>query len=352
MGRVIAGLGIEEEALGAWAEARLPGFRDLRNVRRFGTGQSNPTFRIEAESGVYVLRAKPQGKLLPKAHQVEREARVMAALADSGVPVPEVLAVVGDGEPPLGRGFFVMRFVPGRVIDDPAMPELDPAERGALYVAMAATLATLHRVDPAAAGLADFGRAGGYFARQAGLWSRAYRASVAGPIADMEKLESWLAAHLPAAEPTARLLHGDYRHDNMIFAADAAEVRALVDWELSTLGPPVADLAYQVVQWRLPHAGVMPGLGGLDRSALGLPDDGAYRAAYAARAGEAALQDWRFAVVFSFFRLAAILAGVARRAADGQGPNPERGSRYGEAVPLLAAMALREAARAGETGGE
>ncbi|MDH3262364.1 MAG: phosphotransferase family protein [Paracoccaceae bacterium] len=349
---MIAGLGIGEAALGAWAEAHVPGFRGLGSVRRFGTGQSNPTFRIEAESGSYVLRAKPQGKLLPKAHQVQREARVMAALAGSGVPVPEVLAVAGDADSPLGRSFFVMRFVSGRVFEDPAMPGLGPDERGTLYRAMAETLAALHAVDPAAVGLSDFGRPGGYFARQAGLWARAYRASVAEPLADMERVEAWLSAHLPEAEPAARLLHGDYRHDNMIFAAGTAEVRALVDWELSTLGPPVADLAYQMAQWRLPHAGVMPGLGGLDRAALGLPDDDAYRAAYAARAGQAVLRDWRYALVFSFFRLAAILAGVARRAADGQGPNPERGVRYGEAVPLLAAMALREARRAGETAGE
>jgi aminoglycoside phosphotransferase (APT) family kinase protein len=349
---MIAGLGIDEATLGAWAEAQVPGFGGLRAVRRFGTGQSNPTFRIEAESGTYVLRAKPTGKLLPKAHQVEREARVMAALAGSGVPVPEVLAVASDDNPPLGRGFFVMRFVPGRIFDDPAMPGLGPGERGALYRAMAETLAALHAVDPATVGLADFGRPSGYFARQAGLWARAYRASVDEPLPDMERLEAWLAEHLPEAEPRARLLHGDFRHDNMIFAAEAAEVWALVDWELSTLGPPVADVAYQVAQWRLPHAGVMPGLGGLDRVALGLPDDAAYRAAYVARAGEAALRDWRFAMVFSFFRLAAILAGVARRAADGQGPNPERGRRYGEAVPLLAAMALRETRRAGEDAGE
>jgi aminoglycoside phosphotransferase (APT) family kinase protein len=346
---MIAGLGIGEAALGAWADAHVPGFRGLRSVRRFGTGQSNPTFRIEAESGVYVLRAKPMGKLLPKAHQVEREARVMSALAGSGVPVPEVLAVADDEASPLGRGFFVMRFVPGRVFEDPAMPGLGPDERSGLYDAMARTLAALHAVDPASVGLSDFGRPSGYFARQAGLWARAYRVSVAEPLADMERVEAWLAAHLPEAEPGARLLHGDYRHDNMIFAAEAAEVRALVDWELSTLGPPVADLAYQVAQWRLPHEGVMPGLGGLDRAALGLPDDDAYCADYAARAGEAALCDWRYALVFSFFRLAAILAGVARRAADGQGPNPERGGRYGEAVPLLAAMALQEAGRGGES---
>lgn len=349
---MIEGLGIDRATLGAWAEARVPGFRGLQAVRRFGTGQSNPTFQIEAASGTYVLRAKPAGKLLPKAHQMEREARVMAALAGSGVPVPEVLAVAGDDEPPLGRGLFVMRFVPGRVFDDPAMPGLRPDERGALFRAMAETLAALHAVDPAAVGLADFGRPSGYFSRQAGLWARAYRASVSEPLPDMERLEAWLAAHLPEAEPEAGLLHGDFRHDNMIFAAEAAEVRALVDWELSTLGPPVADLAYQVAQWRLPHAAVMPGLDGLDRAALGLPDDAAYCAAYVARAGESAMKDWRFAMVFSFFRLAAILAGVARRAADGQGPNPDRGRRYGEAVPLLAAMALREAGHAGEDAGE
>lgn len=346
---MIAGLGIDREALGAWAEAAVPGFRGLAAVEPFGTGQSNPTFRLDAASGTYVLRAKPEGPLLPRAHQVEREARVMRALAGTGVPVPEVLASADDGSPPLGRGFFVMRYVPGRVFADPAFPGASAPERAALARAMAETLAALHAVNPAAVGLADFGRAEGYFARQGALWARAYRASVETPLADMARLEAWLAAELPA-EPPARLLHGDYRHDNMIFAADAPRVAALVDWELATLGPPVADLAYQVVQWRLPHDGPMPGLGGLDRAALGLPDEGVYLACYAAAAGKAALASWRYAVVFSCFRLAAILAGVARRAARGQGPNPERGRRYGELVPVLAAMGRAAAAARGEEG--
>lgn len=345
---MIDGLGIGEARLGTWAEAHVPGFRGLRSVTRFATGQSNPTFRVEAESGSFVLRAKPPGPLLPKAHQVEREARIMAALAGTGVPVPEVLASVPDAASPFGRAFFVMRFVPGRVFSDPALATLAKDARGAVYNAMAETLAALHRVDPVKIGLADLGPPTGYFERQTALWARAYRASVETPLRDMERVERWLAANLPREEHGVRILHGDFRHDNMIFAQDAPEVRALLDWELATLGPPVADLAYQVVQWRLPHQGAMPGLGGLDRGTLGLPGESAYVDAYVARAGDAVLRDWRYAQVFSAFRLAAILAGVAQRAVAGQGPNAVVGRRYGESVPLLAAMALEDARLSGD----
>lgn len=343
----VDGLGIAPETLGAWAEARVPGFAGIGRVSRFGTGQSNPTYRIEAESGSYVLRAAPPGPLLPKAHQVRREAVAMAALAGTGVPVPEVLASVAAAETPFGRDCFVMRFQAGRVFADPALPGVPRAERGACYAAMADVLASLHGLDPGALGLSDFGRPTGYFERQSALWARAYRASAGEPLPDMMRIEAWLAANLPPDGPPARLLHGDFRHDNMIFDSGAPEVVALIDWELATLGPPVADLAYQAMQLRLPHDGAMPGLGGLDRAALGLPSEAELVGAYVARAGEASLRDWRFALVFAAFRLAAILEGVARRARDGQGPNPAVGGRYGAAVPELAALALTEAAGRG-----
>ncbi len=331
------------EALGQWAEAHVPGFHGLPAVHRFGTGQSNPTFRIEAASGDVVLRAKPPGPLLRKAHQVGREARVMAALAGSGVPVPAILAQVEDDASPIGRAFFVMEYVSGRVFADPALPGVSVADRGAVYKAMARTLAALHAVQPSAVGLEDFGPPSGYFARQTALWARAYRASSTDVSADMERVEAWLAAELPQEEGAACLLHGDYRHDNMIFASDAPQMRALLDWELATRGPALADLAYQVAQWRLPHDCAMAGLGGLDRADFGLPSDADYVAAYTA--DDSVIRHWRFALVFSLFRLAAILAGVGRRAADGQGPNADRGRLYGQLVPVLAALALDETRR-------
>ncbi len=343
---MIEGLGISLSDLGTWAEAHVPGFRGLTSVGRFGTGQSNPTYALTAASGRYVLRTKPPGPLLPKAHQVEREARIMAALAGTDVPVPRVLACVDDAASAFGRAFFVMDHVTGRAFDDPALPGATPATRAATFDAMADTLAALHAVDPAAVRLADLAPPTGFYERQIAVWTRAYRASAAEPLADMDRLGAWLAANSPADPGLTRLLHGDYRHDNMILAPDAPTIAALLDWELATLGPPVADLAYQVAQWQLPHDGVMPGLAGLDRAALGLPSDDAYVARYAARAGSAGLSHWRFALAFSHFRLASILAGVARRAADGQGPNAARGLRYGKAVPILAAAGLAEAARA------
>lgn len=330
-------IGMTQAALAAYLAAHVRQAGALRAVAKFGKGQSNPTYRITTTEGDFVLRSQPAGELLPSAHAVDREFRVMAALAETGVPVPEVCELCPRAASPSGRAFFIMRFVPGRIFWDPALPEV--TDRAAIYDAMNATLAALHDVDLAAAGLADFGKPGSYFARQLDRWSRQYRACVAEPLPDMTRLMDWLERSLPADDGQVALVHGDWRLDNMIFAAQAPEVAAILDWELATLGHPLADLAYQCMQWRLPHESKMPGLGGLDRAAIGLPSEAEYVAAYARRRG-ITVTDWPFYLAFAFFRLAAILAGVAARAEGGNASNPALAREYGKAVPLLAAMAL------------
>ncbi|MBJ3762840.1 phosphotransferase [Maribius pontilimi] len=336
---MIEGLGISQDALGDWLTAHVDGFRSLERVEKFSGGQSNPTYRIIAASGNFVLRAKPPGELLKSAHQVDREYRVMAALADTHVPVPRMFALADDETSPIGRAFFVMEHLQGRIFWDPALPDETPQTRAAIYDAMNATLAHLHMVDVDAAGLGDFGKPGNYFARQTDRWSRQYRASVDAPSDDMARLMDWLPDHMPADDGAVALVHGDYRLDNMIFAPQAPEVIGLLDWELSTLGHPLADLAYQCMQWRLPHDGGMRGLGGLDRADLGLPSERDYVARYCERRGIGDIDNWPFYLVFSFFRLASILQGVFARAQAGNASNPEKARQYGEAVPVLARMA-------------
>ncbi len=333
--------GIDTGALGAWLETHVPGFRPPFSLTKFATGQSNPTYRVDAASGALVLRAKPPGQLLKSAHQVDREFRVLEALRPAGVPVPRALALCPDDPSPIGRMFYVMELVEGRIFWDPALPELSgPAERAAIYQGMNAALARLHDVDPAAVGLADFGRPGSYFERQLSRWAGQYRASETGAIVDMDRLIDWLESNLPADDGAVSLVHGDFRLDNMIFDAHRPEVAAIIDWELSTLGHPMADLAYQCMQWRLPHDSGFRGLGGLDRDALGLPSEAAYVDAYCRRRGIARIDNWPFYIAFSFFRLGAILQGVYRRALDGNASNPQKARTYGQAVPLIAAAAM------------
>jgi aminoglycoside phosphotransferase (APT) family kinase protein len=331
----------DASALDAWASARVNGYRGPSQARKFPSGQSNPTYLVTTPGGAYVLRRKPPGKLLNSAHMVEREFRALAALATSGFPAPRALALCED-EGVIGSAFYLMSHVDGRIFWDPAMPGSTREERAGVYDAMNEALARLHGIDFAAAGLADFGKPGNYFARQVRRWSEQYRASETAEIADMNRLIAWLGAHTPADDGRVALVHGDWRIDNMIFAHDGPRLLAVLDWELATLGHPFADLAYQCMQWRLPNAGEFRGLAGLDRDALGLPDEAAYVAAYCRRAGLAGIPDWPFLIAFSFFRIAAIVQGVYKRSLDGNASNPERAAKMGAAAPLMARLAMEE----------
>lgn len=335
---------ITSDAVNAYLALHVPSvgsvLGSVHSVEKFGDGQSNPTYKLTCARGTFVLRIKPAGKLLKSAHQVAREYRVMAALSDTPVPVPQMIHLAEDDASPFGRAFFIMEYVEGRIFWDPALPECEPAERAAIYDAMNATLADLHGVNPDAVGLADFGKPGNYFARQTDRWSRQYLDSRVVKNAQMDTVIEWLGQHMPGDDGQVALVHGDFRLDNLILAPDAPQVSAVLDWELSTLGHPLADLAYQCMQWRLPNAGRMRGLAGVDRAALGIPTEADYVKTYCARRGISAPDNWEFYLVFSFFRLAAILEGVARRAADGNGSNPEAGRAYAKAIPLLAEQAV------------
>ena len=335
----------DTRGLDAWASAHVEGYAGPSKAIKYPTGQSNPTYRIETPGGAYVLRSKPPGKLLKSAHMVEREFRVLRALESAGFPAPRALALCEDGNV-AGSVFYLMAHVEGRIFWDPGLAESSREERAGIYDAMNAGLAQLHAIDVAGAGLADYGKPGNYYARQTQRWTEQYRASETRRIPDMDALIDWLAAHMPPDDGRVSLVHGDFRIDNMIFAPESPRLLAVLDWELSTLGHPFADLAYQAMQWRLPNSGEFRGLAGLDRAALGIPSDEEYVAAYCRRRGLDGVPHWPFLIAFSFFRIAAIVQGVYKRALDGNASNPQRGLKMGEGVPLMAKLAMEEAARA------
>ena len=323
--------------LGRYLEGRIAGFRGLRAARKFSDGQSNPTYRLQADSGDYVLRRKPGGDLLKSAHAVDREFRVLTALQDTPVPVARGLHLCTD-ESVIGAMFYVMEFVEGRVFWDPALPELEAPERAAIYDAMNATLAAIHSVDPAAVGLADFGQRGGYYARQYATWTRQYRATETETMPEMERIMAWLDSNMVADDGRVSLVHGDYRLDNVMFAPDAPRVAAVMDWELSTLGHPLADLAYQCMLWRMPPGPVLSGLEGIPRAANGLPEEAEYVARYCDRMGISRIDDWHFYLVFGLFRLAAIVQGVKFRALAGNASS-DRAMQVGALAKPLARKA-------------
>lgn len=331
-------LDLPAEALATYLQARVPGFRGPLTATKFKGGQSNPTYLVQAASGRYVLRRKPPGKLLPSAHAVDREFRVLQALHGSAVPVAQPLHLCTD-ESVIGSMFYLMAYVDGRIFWDPSLPESTPAQRGELYAALIDAMAALHTVDPAAVGLADYGKPGGYFERQLKRWSEQYRASETGPVPAMDALIERLPARCPPDDGSVALAHGDFRIDNLMFHPTQPRVIAIVDWELSTLGHPLADLGYFCMALRLPRNPALPGLAGLDRAALGIPDEAALLARYSALTGRPIPADWPFVLAFSFFRLAAIAQGVAKRAEQGNASS-EQAVQAGRMTGMLAGLGL------------
>jgi len=330
---------LDADVLGPYLEANVDGFSGVRSIEKFADGQSNPTFKVTAASGTYVLRRQPPGDLLKSAHAVDREFRVIAALADTDVPVPNVFHLCEDRDI-IGTMFYIMEYCDGRILWDSAIPEVDTAGRSAIYDEMNRVLAALHQVDIEKAGLSDFGKPGSYFERQYGRWSQQYRDSELRRIEPMETLITWLGDNLPDDDGRVALVHGDYRLDNMIFDASQPKVIALLDWELSTLGHPFADVGYQCMQLRMPaRIGNISGLRGRDLAKLGIPTEAEYVAKYCERTGIDGIDNFGFYVAFSFFRLAAIVQGVAKRAVDGNASN-KNAAQMGEYVEPMAELAL------------
>jgi len=320
-------------ALQGWMRDHVEGFEGPLSVEQFRGGQSNPTYKLITPSHRYVMRAKPGpvARLLPSAHAVEREYRVLSALAATDVPVARVYGLCED-EALIGRAFYVMDCVEGRVLWDQSLPGLSNAEREATYDEMNRVIAALHLVDVAQVGLSDFGRPGNYFARQIGRWSKQYLLSETEPIPEMNRLIDWLPQHIPAGEETT-IVHGDYRMDNMIFEARAPRVLAVLDWELSTLGHPLADFSYHCMSWHIPP-GQFRGIGGLDLAALGIPDEAEYIRRYCARTGRDAIGHWDFYLAYNCFRLAGILQGIVKRALDGTASSPQAMEQARRVRPL------------------
>ncbi|MGH7353824.1 MAG: phosphotransferase [Candidatus Rokuibacteriota bacterium] len=313
-----------------WMEKHVEGFSGTITAHQFQGGQSNPTYHLEAGGHEYVLRRKPPGKLLPSAHAVDREYRVITALQGTGVPVPRTYAYSDDASV-VGTPFYVMSYVRGRLFRDPHLAGAAPAERRAIYDSMNEIEARLHTLDCQTLGLADFGRPGNYYARQIHRWSQQYRISETEKIEAMERLMEWLPANIPPGDETT-LVHGDYRAGNMLMHETEPRVVAVLDWELSTLGHPLADLAYNCMPWRLSNE--WEGLAGRDLGSLGIPTEEAYVADYCRRVGRPGIPDWDWYIAFAMFRLAAIAQGIMGRVRDGTANDPEAAERGRRARPL------------------
>ena len=315
---------LDEAKLLAYLEANVDGFAGPISVTKFAGGQSNPTFKIDASSGSYVLRRQPPGELLKSAHAVDREYRVIKALADSDVPVAKVYHLCEDREI-IGSMFYLMEFCEGNIYWRPELNDVEsPTQRGQMYDEMVKVLAAIHSVDIDKAGLSDYGRPGNYFQRQLDRWSAQYRASELETIHEMERLITWLADNMPADDGRVSLVHGDYRLDNLMYAKDNSRVTAVLDWELSTLGHPYADLAYLIMGMKLPastNKNMVGGLGAIDWASQGIPSEEEIVARYCGLMNIDKIENWNFCMAFSFFRLAAICQGVAKRAVDGNASN-------------------------------
>ena len=302
------------DRLGEYLSAHMEGFKGPIELEQFSGGQSNPTFLLKASSGEYVLRRKPPGKLLPSAHAVDREHRVMSALYPTDVPVARMYCLCED-DAVIGTAFYVMEFVQGRVLWDGLLPELDREERSSIYDEMNRVIAALHAVDHAAVGLESFGRPGNFVERQISRWIKQYRASETENIEAMENLIQWLPDNVPQSDEIS-ITHGDYRLDNMIFHPTKPKVLAVLDWELSTLGHPVADLAYHCMYWRL-TPGEFRGIAGVDHEQSGIPHEEQYVERYCQRTGRTSIENWDFYIAYNMFRLAGILQGIMGRVKDG-----------------------------------
>jgi aminoglycoside phosphotransferase (APT) family kinase protein len=338
--------------LEAWLHAHLPGFAGPLTVEMFKGGQSNPTYKLITPQSNYVMRAKPGpvAKLLPSAHAIEREFRVMGALRGTGVPVAK-MHVLCEDESVIGRAFYVMECVNGRVMWDQALPDMSREQRGAIYDEMNRVMAALHTVNPMAIGLEGYGKPGNYFERQIGRWSKQYLASVTQAIPEMDRLIEWLPRNIPAMaqdESLVSVVHGDYRLDNLMFHTSEPRVLAVLDWELSTLGHPLADFSYHCMAWHIPP-GAFRGIGGLDVASLGIPTEAEYIARYCERTGfttpDKLKADWNFYLAYNMFRLAAILQGIAKRVETGTASSAQAVKSAAGARPM-AELAWRFASAA------
>jgi aminoglycoside phosphotransferase (APT) family kinase protein len=334
-------------ALATWLDQNLEGFAGPLSVEAFKGGQSNPTYKLITPGRSYVMRAKPGpvAKLLPSAHAIEREYAVMRGLYGTDVPVPR-MHVLCEDEAVIGRAFYVMEFMQGRVLWDQSLPDMAREQRAAIYDEMNRVIAALHSVKFAERGLADYGKPGNYFERQIGRWGKQYRASADGagpmsqPIPEMEQLIEWLPAHMPASardDSLVSIVHGDYRLDNLMFHASEPRVIAVLDWELSTLGHPLADFAYHCMAWHIPP-GAFRGIGGLDLASLGIPSEDTYIRRYCERTGlstpEALKADWNFYMAYNMFRIAAILQGIAKRVENGTASSAQAQKSAAGARPM------------------
>jgi len=331
-------LDTNSQRLASYLEQHITGFQAPLSLQKFADGQSNPTYLVSAASGKYVLRSKPHGRLLKSAHAIEREYRVMRALADTEVPVPVTLHLCED-EGVIGSAFFVMSYEHGRIFWDPALPDLSVFERSQIYDEMNRVLSNLHRLDINKVELSDYGRPGNYFSRQINRWTQQYRSTETKTIEKMNFLIDWLPENVPADDGRISLIHGDFRLDNMIFHPTENRIIALLDWELSTLGHPFADLAYQCMQWRLSNTDEIKGLWECDRTDLGIPTEDEYIETYCQRMNIPRIENWHFYLAFSCFRFAAIVQGVLFRALSGNASN-SRAKKVGELTSPLTNIAV------------
>lgn len=329
---------LDEAKLGAYLEQHIESFEGLISAEKFAGGQSNPTFLLTAKSGQYVLRRKPPGELLKSAHAVDREYKVLTALADTEVPVAHAYHLCEDDDV-IGSMFYVMSFEEGRILWDPALPDLDKEQRRPIHLEMVRVLAEMHNIDITAVGLTDYGKPGNYYERQIGRWSKQYRAAETHKIDAMDSLIEWLPNNIPADDGEIRLIHGDYRLDNVMFHPTEPRAIAVLDWELSTLGHPLADLAYLCMCLRLTRDGSLKGLGGLDRGEVGVPTEEEMVKQYCELRNIDDIENWNFYLTFSFFRLASICQGVYKRAIMGNASN-KQALETGNTTEPLAQMGM------------